>query len=245
MVALVNSSNPVCVHAGLQCLQLCADALCSCDLSPLSALTDLRALALTSHNDKQRCAVPPSVLGAHGVLSTSWCGEGQHAPAPMTAALRCAALCGECTCRGPHTPAEMASCTICVSANATRGSEGLSAWHPSPARDCRSKTLMGRGRAGLTRLRELALRATSLDTVQDGVSRLQALRTCEIVGARGLVIEPGFGTLRNLRELEVRRLRSGFGFWVAGHRARLWHPVQPARAGGAPAQLPVLAPESV
>ena len=48
------------------------------------------------------------------------------------------------------------------------------------------------------------LRATSLDTVQDGVSRLQALRTVEIVGARGLVIEPGFGTLRSLRELEVR-----------------------------------------
>ena len=51
-------------RTGLQCLQLCADALVSCDLSPLSALTDLRALALTSHNDKQRYAVPPAVLGA-------------------------------------------------------------------------------------------------------------------------------------------------------------------------------------
>lgn len=41
--------------------------------------------------------------------------------------------------------------------------------------------------------------------MQDGLSRLQALRTCEIVGARGLVIEPGFGILRSLRELEARR----------------------------------------
>ena len=95
-VAGAKPPNPIFVRAGLQCLQLCADALCSCDLSPLSALTDLRALALTSHNDKQRCAVPPSVLGARGVLST--CGvdniRGQHAPATMTAALCCAALWG-------------------------------------------------------------------------------------------------------------------------------------------------------
>ena len=62
--------------------------------------------------------------------------------------------------------------------------------------------------AGLTRLRELALRATSLDTVQDGISRLQALRTCEIVGARALVLEPGFGALCHLRELEVGALQS-------------------------------------
>ena len=39
------------------------------------------------------------------------------------------------------------------------------------------------------------------------MSRLQALRTCVIVGARGLVIEPGFGTLRKLRDLEARRHR--------------------------------------
>ena len=64
------------MRAGLQCLQLCADALCSCDLSPLSALTDLRALALTSHNDKQRYAVPPSVLGAHSAAAFSSYNSG-------------------------------------------------------------------------------------------------------------------------------------------------------------------------
>ncbi len=73
----------------------------------------------------------------------------------------------------------------------------------SSRRDGRER-LNKRARAGLTRLRELALRATSLDTVQDGVSRLQALRSCEIVGARALVLEPGFGALRNMRELEAR-----------------------------------------
>jgi len=73
----------------------------------------------------------------------------------------------------------------------------------SSRRDGRER-LNRRARAGLTRLRELALRATSLDTVQDGVSRLQALRSCEIVGARALVLEPGFGALRNMRELEAR-----------------------------------------
>jgi hypothetical protein len=64
-------------RAGLQCLQLCADALCTCDLSPLSALTNLRALAITSHNDRQRYAVPPVILGARAPrLGRRLCGRG-------------------------------------------------------------------------------------------------------------------------------------------------------------------------
>lgn len=93
------------LHAGLQCLQLCADALCSCDLSPLSALTDLRALALTSHNDKQRCAVPPSVLGARRVVSTYGAEDSkeQRAPATMTSsAALCRPLCWMRTAWSPH-----------------------------------------------------------------------------------------------------------------------------------------------
>ena len=38
--------------------------------------------------------------------------------------------------------------------------------------------------------------------VQDGISQLQSLEVLEVVGARGLRIEPGLGRLGSLRDLE-------------------------------------------
>ncbi|CAL8470608.1 g10150 [Coccomyxa elongata] len=54
----------------------------------------------------------------------------------------------------------------------------------------------------VTSLRELSLRALSLDLIQDGISSLQDLEVLEVVGARGLRVEAGLGHLGSLRELE-------------------------------------------
>ena len=52
-------------------------------------------------------------------------------------------------------------------------------------------------------MRSILSGIASAGCTQDGISALQSLETLEVVGARGLRLEPGLGRLGSLRELEL------------------------------------------